>query len=298
MAFVQIAGCLLLGLVLQRQASLSRWLLPVCVQAVLWVCLPALALLRLPTLNLRPQLLLPVLLIWLCFGGAVLWSGLWPHNRATRVCLILTCGLGNTSFVGLPLLQALIGPPALPPALLLDQAGSFLITGTLGLALVAWGRGENLPPRRMLHKLLTFPPFIAFAVGLLLAICERPLSGLAARIASGLAAGLAPLALLSVGLQLQLRPQPELRPLLLIGLSYKLLLAPLGVLLLGLSLKLPPLWLKVCVLEAAMGPMITSSLLVIAAGLRTDLATRLVGIGIPLSLLTVPLWHLLLQGLG
>jgi hypothetical protein len=36
---------------------------------------------------------------------------------------------------------------------------------------------------------------------------------------------------------------------------------------------------------------------VLAAGLRVELATRLVGIGIPLSLLTVPLWHLLLQGL-
>ena len=52
-------------------------------------------------------------------------------SRAKTGALILTTGLANTSFVGIPLLQAVVGDEAISYALLADQPGSFLILSTL-----------------------------------------------------------------------------------------------------------------------------------------------------------------------
>jgi malate permease and related proteins len=46
-----------------------------------------------------------------------------------------------------------------------------------------------------------------------------------------------------------------------------------------------------------MAPMVTGALLVEEAGLDGELASSLVGVGVLASLVTVPLWSLLLAGL-
>jgi len=299
MAFVQILLFLALGLFLRRFDWLSQRLLPVLIQTVLWVCIPALALLKLPVLQLTPATLFPALLAWLIFAGAFVLSQLGVKrgrlSQASATCLSLTMGLGNTSFVGFPLISALLGSQALPPALIMDQAGSFLILGTWGLLCLAQAAGTQPSAREMLFKLLGFPPFLAFSAGLLMWSLGLSLQGPLQSGATFLAGFLAPLALTAVGLQLNFRPEPGLNRLLALGLGYKLLLAPAGSLLLCLSLGLPSELTRVCVLEAGMGPMITSALMAAAAGLHPSLATRMVGLGVPLSLLSVPLWWGLLQ---
>lgn len=299
MAFVQILLFLALGLFLRRFAGLSQRLLPLLIQTVLWVCIPALALLKLPVLRLSPSTLFPALLAWMIFAGAFGLSRFWLRqgrmNSASATALCLTMGLGNTSFVGFPLISALLGSTALPPALIMDQAGSFLILGTWGLLCLAQAAGTRPSPRDMLFKLLRFPPFLAFGTGLLMWATGLSLQGPWQSGAAFLAGWLAPLALTAVGLQLDFQPEPGLGRLLSLGLGYKLLLAPAGALLLCWGLGLPAPLTQVCVLEAGMGPMITSALMASAAGLHPSLATRMVGLGVPLSLLTVPLWWGLLQ---
>jgi predicted permease len=49
---------------------------------------------------------------------------------------------------------------------------------------------------------------------------------------------------------------------------------------------------EIAVLEAAMAPMITATVLAMEAGLAPNLGALMLGIGIPLSLVTVPLIHL------
>ncbi len=108
---------------------------------------------------------------------------------------------------------------------------------------------------------------------------------------------LTPLALVSVGFQLQLSHiKGELKPLSL-GLFFKLLLGPalltlVYVLLMGGSGKV----MQVTLFESAMAPMITAGIIAVDHDLNPPLVTLMLGIGIPLSFITLPGWWWLLRG--
>jgi predicted permease len=53
--------------------------------------------------------------------------------------------------------------------------------------------------------------------------------------------------------------------------------------------------LDVSVMEAAMAPMITGSIIAITHDLEPKLASLLVGIGIPLSFFTLAIWYFVLS---
>jgi predicted permease len=143
--------------------------------------------------------------------------------------------------------------------------------------------------RDMAHKVVTFPPFIALIVAVLLSPVAFPpvLKEALARIGDTLA----PLALLSVGMQLRFDALREESRLLCIGLGYKLLVCP------GLVIAL--LWLldvepdptsRVSVIEAAMPPMIGAAVVATQYKLAPRLTSLLVGLGIPLDLFTASAW--------
>ncbi|MBI5657925.1 MAG: AEC family transporter, partial [Geobacter sp.] len=108
---------------------------------------------------------------------------------------------------------------------------------------------------------------------------------------------LTPLALASVGFQLRFgQIRQELKGLSL-GLLYKLALGPailyfVYVVMLGGSGKV----MQVTLFEAAMAPMITAGIIAVDHRLNPALVTLMLGIGIPLSFLSLPLWWWLLQG--
>ena len=106
-----------------------------------------------------------------------------------------------------------------------------------------------------------------------------------------------PLSLLSVGLGLRFQlPKGSGWPVVL-GLGYKLVLAPmlmLGVAALVFGNTGPVA--QVTVFEAAMPPMILGGILATEYDLNPKLAALLVGVGTPLAFLTLPLWHWLLAG--
>lgn len=55
--------------------------------------------------------------------------------------------------------------------------------------------------------------------------------------------------------------------------------------------------IQITIFEAAMGPQIGGSIIAVEHKLEPSLVILMVGIGIPLSFATLPLWWLLLQGL-
>jgi predicted permease len=61
------------------------------------------------------------------------------------------------------------------------------------------------------------------------------------------------------------------------------------------SLGAPPLLLQVAVLETAMPTMITAGALMMAYGIASELAAALVSWGLCASLVTLPLWAMLLK---
>jgi len=77
-----------------------------------------------------------------------------------------------------------------------------------------------------------------------------------------------------------------------IGLGFKMVLAPMAVWALygGVFRHSGPAF-QVTIFEAAMAPMIGASIVAMEHKLNAPLATLMIGIGIPLSFLTLPLWH-------
>jgi hypothetical protein len=145
----------------------------------------------------------------------------------------------------------------------------------------------------VIRRILLFVPFQAFILALLLMPFDYPvwLDELLKRLGSTLV----PIALVSVGYQLQLSQVRGKAFALTLGLVFKLVVGPVLVLLLFA----PLMWndrpiLNVTVFEAAMGPMIGASIVAMDHELDPPLLTLMVGVGIPVSFLTLPLWwHLL-----
>ena len=55
---------------------------------------------------------------------------------------------------------------------------------------------------------------------------------------------------------------------------------------------------RITLLEAGMGPMITGAIVAVESGLDAELCSLMVSAGVPLCLITVPLWAKLLEYLG
>ncbi|MGZ8257284.1 MAG: AEC family transporter, partial [Gallionella sp.] len=107
---------------------------------------------------------------------------------------------------------------------------------------------------------------------------------------------LAPLALLSVGLQLRLGDFASVRRNVLLGVSFKLLLAPLGIYLLYVQLLgAHGQAMQITIFEAAMPPMITAAIIASEHHLDVKLANLMVAIGLLISFVSLSIWYGLLQ---
>lgn len=291
---------LALGMLFQRLGVFGADAAEVLNKVVLFVCLPAAILLHAPQLELAWSVLAVVAVPWLLLAATVLLVGLaskaFGFSRAQHAVLLLTVALGNTSFLGYPLIQALLGEEALPYAVIYDQFGSFIILSSFGLYVLARYGGDREPTAgEMALRIVKFPPLLTLVFALTLMPADPP-----SWIAGGLqrlADALLPLVVLAIGLTIRLRmPREELRPL-AVGLGLKLLLMPLLALALAWPLGLSGIAAQATVLEAAMPPMITAAALAISHRLAPQLAAAMVGYGILLSLLSLPLWSMGLQRL-
>jgi predicted permease len=265
---------------------------------IIHVSLPALTLLHVHRLQLDRTLLYPALMAWLLFGlGVLFFAGvgrLTKLPRATVGALIMVGALGNTSFVGLPMIEAFYGKELLGVGIIADQLGTFMVLATLGIITATVYSSGDVSARAVLRRILTFPPFQALLIALLL----RPFSypDWLAPVLTKLGDTLTPLALVSVGFQLRLSHlKGTLQPLGL-GLFFKLLLAPalLALLFVGL-LGAHGQVIQVTIFEAAMAPMITAGIVAVDHDLNPPLVAVMIGIGIPLSFLTLTGWSYLLK---
>jgi len=269
-------------------------------QIAIYVCLPAAVLRFASQLEFETGLLGLIAVPWLLLLvsiGTIYWlAKALAFSEAERAVLLLCVPLGNTSFLGYPLIEAFLGHQALPYAVAYDQFGSFLILSSWGLWVLARYGGDSPPTVRMVAlKVLRFPPFIALLIALCLMPSEPPT--LVVTVLEWLSDALLPIVSLAVGLQLQLRVNRQDRSPLVIGLSLKLLVLPALAWPLCLWLGMPELMLQTSVLESAMAPMITASALAISHRLAPSLAAAMVGFGTPLSLLSLLGWRWLL-GVG
>jgi malate permease and related proteins len=298
-ALLLLVACLALGVLVARIGKPP----PALPQSLNWyvlnVAFSALVLHLIPTLRFDIEFWFLVASMWLVFLGA--WAFVATLGRALRWsrarigALTLVCGLGNTSFIGFPMVEALRGQEGLKLALVADQLGCFIALAIGGTIVAALYSGKSTRGSDIARKVVLFPPFVALVVGCIAGALGGWPDAVDA-IFQRLGATLVPIALFSVGLQFRVQFQHGQGTALVLGLAWKLALAPLLVLLAGLAIGVSSTILAVAVLESAMAPMISAAILAEQNDLEPQLANTVLGIGIVLSLLTVPLANALLGG--
>ena len=295
---ILLAVCLLAGIGLRRTGRFPAPTPAALNGFIIHISLPALTILHIHNLAIDSSLLLTATMAWLLFGAAWLIFGvagkLFDLDRKTTGALILVAGLGNTSFVGLPMIEAYYGKEFLGIGIIADQLGSFMVLSTLGILAATLHSSGDVTPRQMARKILLFPPFQALILALLLRPVVFP--EWSVQILQKLGSTLTPLALDSVGFQLQFGGMRQVLKPLSAGLAYKLLLGPALIFLLYSGIiGATGTVTQVTIFEAAMAPMITAGIIAIDHDLRPELVGMLVGIGIPLSFITLHAWHFFLM---
>lgn len=298
-ALLLLFVCLVLGMLVARFANPPAGMAHGLNWWILYVALPAIVLELIPRVRFDLQLWFPVVSMWLVFAGAWLLFGmLGPRlgwSRARTGAIILVCGLGNTTFMGYPMIHALHGEPGLTVAVVADQLGSFPMLVIGGIAVASLYAGRTPDPRLIVRRILTFPAFIALIVGIVVGSLggwPKFMDGLFEPIGTTLT----PLALFSVGLQFKFHPGQRQFAAAALGLGWKLALAPALCWVLGIASGIGGLILTVGVLQAAMAPMVSAAILADEYELDPELTNTVLGAGIVLSLLTVPLGNWLLGG--
>ncbi len=289
--------CFSLGYILKRSSRFPLGSAQALNGFIIHISLPALVLHHIHRLTLSWDLFYIALMPWILFFSSfgLFWSlyRFGKISRDTAGALVLTSGFGNTSFVGLPLIQAYYGEEYLGLGILIDQAGTFLCLGTIGILFAFYARDGVFQFRSIGKNILNFPPTQALILAFFLRNWEYP--AWLVQILVQLGNTLTPLALVSVGLQLNLREMEGQVSHLVKGLGFKLGLSPLIIYLIyRFGFAIEDEHLKIVVFESAMAPMVTSSIVAMENNLKPELAALILGIGILISFLTTYLVYLLL----
>ncbi|GHV11013.1 transporter [Fibrobacterales bacterium] len=301
--FILIILCVAIGMAMSRAKILPAGSHKAINAWVLYLALPAFSLRFIPEIEWSVKLLLPIagaLTVWI---GAWLFVQLYDRKKrlsvASHTALLVTCGLGNTAFLGLPMTAAFYGESEIHHAIIFDQV-TFLLFATIGVIVVLRASAKhagtaNATPLHILvvKKIFRFPPFIGCLCALILP--QFMDISIANPLLDKLIATMSPMALFSIGLQLKFGEVKQEWHLLSAGLFYKLLLAPCLVLALTLAMHAGGNLAKISVFEAGMSPHITASLLVSQYNLNPRYCSLVVGLGIMFGFATSTIWYFVLQ---
>lgn len=284
---------LVIGLLLQKTKRFPDNAASTLNLYVIYIALPALILSEIPKLSFTHEALIPVVAAWIVMlvSSVLTWgtARLMKWSRELTGALMLLVPLGNTGFVGIPLIEAHLGSAAIPYAILYDQLGTFVALNTYGIVVACYYSSGSTSTLKILRNILIFPPFIALLLAGVVSLFVYPvwLAEALARISSTLV----PVVMVAVGLQWRLTLSAEYLSPLVMGLLYILLVSP-AIAYFGLWLfDIDGLAAQVVVLEAAMPAMISAGVLAISHNLAPRFAASLVGYSLLMGLVSVWVWR-------
>ncbi|WP_324170712.1 AEC family transporter [Sulfurimonas sp.] len=292
--FALIFIAMLIGYIINKQDIFPKDTPIILNQFILYISLPALVLLKVPQLTFSFEIIIPVIIAWIVMGisavAVLSLCKIMNFSKEVTGALMLVAVLGNTSFVGIPVIQAYLGDSALPYVVMYDQLGSFIALATYGTFIAAYySSEESVDVKVIARKIITFPPFLFLIISMF--FIGRTFNPVVVSVLESLASTIVPLALVAVGLQLRFKLPPEdVKP--FIGaLSVKLILSPLIAIGVVMIFSWQGKAALVSIMEAGMGPMITAGAVASMAGLAPRLSSAIVGYGILISFLTTWILH-------
>lgn len=264
---------------------------------VLWFALPVLVISKISRMNVNSELMTPALVAWISMatcGVLVLVAGrAFQWSRNTIGALLLIGVLGNTSFLGLGMVEGLLGSEHIPGALAYDQLGTFLALATYGSFISGhFGSGQS-GWRQIVRRLLRFGPFLGLLISIPVRFLHVP-EGIY-EVLDAIGKTVPPVAMGALGLRFSIRAQRNVVFPTVIGLATKMIVVPALVMLVAaLTGSLHAMEWQTSILESAAPPMVTAGVVAVGAGLDEDLVAFMVGVGTLCSFLTLPLVSLML----
>ncbi len=287
--FALIFSAIIIGYILSKVDLFTKEAPLILNQFLLYISLPALVLLKIPQLSFSFEVVIPVFVAW----GVMILSALivfysakfFAFSKEITGSLMLVAVLGNTSFLGIPIIQAYFGEEALGYVLMYDQLGSFIALSTYGTFVsIYYSSTQKVDIKALGLKIISFPPFLALIAALF--FIGSPFPSIVQSVLASLADTIIPLALVSVGLQLKFKlPKEDIKPF-SVALVIKLIFAPI----LAVGICYIFSWRSeaayISIMEASMAPMITAAAIASMSGLAPRLSSAIVGYGILLSFFT------------
>lgn len=287
--FILILLAITVGYIIQRLNIFSKEAATILNQFAIYISLPAMILLQVPKLTFSIESLIPIIIAWsVMIISAVLIliiSKFFSFSKEITGSLMLVSILTNSSFLGIPIINAYMGESALPYILVYDQLGTFIAFSIYGTFIVSFYTSKKeINFKIFTLKVLTSPPLIALVVALLLMGVE--FHPVISKVLSSFANTIVPIALVAVGLQLQFKlPREDLKPF-SVALFIKLLIAPIIAIIICKIFDWNNQASIVSIMEAGMAPMITAGAIASMAGLAPRLSSAIVGYGILISFVT------------
>ncbi|RXJ85444.1 AEC family transporter [Arcobacter cloacae] len=295
--FVLILLAIAIGYFIRRLNIFSKDAPTILNQFAIYISLPAMILIQVPKLSFSVDLIIPIVIAWFVMGiSAILilvLSKIFAFSREVTGSLMLVAILTNSSFLGIPIINAYMGESAMPYVLVYDQLGTFIALATYGTFIASYySNNSKITFKIITLKVLTFPPFLSLIVALFLIGVE--FNPMISKVLSSFANTIIPIALVAVGLQLQFKmPKEDIKPF-SVALIVKLIVAPIIAIAICKIFSWNNEAAIVSIMEAGMAPMITAGAIASMAGLAPRLSSAIVGYGIIISFLTTAILYKLI----
>lgn len=199
---------------------------------------------------------------------------------------VIIATFGNTSFIGFSYIDAFYGQDYVVYALIYDLFGSFLLLVSIGMIIINWGSGEVVRFKNITKSILMFPPIIMFFLTIIAKFIPMPTFIM--NTTETIGSTLVPLAMIAIGMKLQLRNIFYKFNIVSIAMVLKMIIMPIAVYFCFLFFyNVDDVWSKVTIVEVAMPPMTMAVVLAIKGGLDETFAINALVLGVLSSLITV-----------
>ena len=259
--------------------------------------LPVLVFSKISRMSMSTSMLTPVVLAWSvmlsCVAVVLLAARRQQWDATTTGALLMVGVLGNTSFLGLGMVEGLLGTDHVTTAVAYGQLGTFLGLSVYGSFVVSRFGGGDFSITSIFHRLIRFVPFLALIASIPGRWLNIPDAMYDAFDVIGKTVG--PVAMGALGLRFSLRVNRDvLRPA-VTGLIVKMVAIPAVLICVAaVAGQMDVVAWQSSIIQASMPPMVTAGVVAVGAGLDEDVVAFMVGIGTLCSFITVPLVSLLL----
>lgn len=293
-----------LGFFLARKKLIGQEVIAVLPRFVTVIALPP-YLLRTATTTMDKEHLMdlfagagiPFLAVFLAFAVAGILSVLMRVKPRRKGLFLVGFATSNAMNIGLPINIALFGEAALPYALVyfLANATTFWTFGCYSIARSGEGANVVLFSLGTLRRIFS-PPLVGFGLGLLLVYLEWQLPVFLDKSFKYVGDMAIPLGTIYVGIMISSIRREDLgfdRDTLAV-FAGRFLVSPLIVLFLTWLMPVPPLMRNVFLIQSSLPVMINAAILAGYYKADTRYATLLTGVSTLLSVITIPLFMLLI----